>query len=155
MNADKLTKWGTLAANVGVLIGLALVLAELNQNRTVMRAQIRHELSASIVDMLHTEAAYPQLADILRRAEDGEMLTPTEQLQFNRRTNALLRYWEDVHYQYRLGLYDRSEFEAHRRVWAVSFASTQQVRSYWCAVREWYSPEFSAEMDRALGDKPC
>lgn len=155
MNADRLTKWGALAANVGVLIGLTLVLAELSQNRTVMRAQIRHELSAGIVDMLHAEAENAQLADIIRRQEAGETLTPAEQFRFDRRTNALFRYWEDVHYQYRIGLYDVSEFDAHRQVWAVSFTATPYVRTYWCAVRDRYSPKFREEMDRAAGEGSC
>ena len=40
MKPDNLNKWLTLGANVGVLIGIILLVAELNQNSTLMRAQI-------------------------------------------------------------------------------------------------------------------
>ncbi len=51
---------------------------------------------------------------MLRRAGRGEQLTDDEHLQFQLRSNALLRYWEDVHYQYRLGLYDEVEYERQK-----------------------------------------
>jgi hypothetical protein len=53
----KITRWLTLGANLGVLIGIALVLVELDQNREMMRAQIRNELALGIVDLLQTPAS--------------------------------------------------------------------------------------------------
>ena len=44
MDAHWLTRWLTLGANAGVLIGLVLLIMELDQNRDLMRAQTRHEL---------------------------------------------------------------------------------------------------------------
>lgn len=40
MNSDRLNRWLTLGANVGVFIGIMLILFELNQNADLMRAQI-------------------------------------------------------------------------------------------------------------------
>ena len=45
-------RWLTIGANLGVLIGLLLLIAELNQNRDMMRAQVRHDLAMGIVDLL-------------------------------------------------------------------------------------------------------
>ena len=101
MGSERLTRWLTLYANVGVLIGIILVIVELDQNRKTMRAQTRHELSMGIVDLLQTPATNEQLADVMYRAAAGLELTPPEQLQYEMRTNALFRSWEDVHYQYR------------------------------------------------------
>jgi uncharacterized protein (TIGR02246 family) len=137
-----------------VLAGIVLLLFELNQNREQMRAQTRHELAMGIVDLLQTPAANPQLADVLYRGVTGQPLTPTEQFQFELRTNALFRYWEDVHYQYRLGLYDDVEFERQRDAWSASMSRAERAQAYWCRVRLLYSPEFMAEMDGLL-DTPC
>ena len=38
--ADKLNRWLTLGANVGVLVGIVLILIELRQNADLMRAQM-------------------------------------------------------------------------------------------------------------------
>ena len=155
MNSDRLNRWLTLGANLGVLVGIILLVVELNQNREMMRAQTRNELAMGIVDLLQTPAANEQLADVLFRANAGEEITPRELFQFELRTNALFRYWEDVHYQYRVGLYDEIEFDRQRDAWKRSFDLSARQADYWCRVRLLYSPEFMAEMDRLLTDNPC
>ena len=84
-----------------------------------MRAQIRHELAMGIVDLLQAPANNDQLADVLYRGKSGEELTPTELFQVELRTNALFRYWQDVHYQYRVRLYDDTEFAKQRDAWGA------------------------------------
>ena len=155
MESDRLARWLTIGANLGVLIGLLLLIAELKQNRDMMRAQIRHELAVGIVDLLQTPANNEQLADVLFRGVPGEALTPAESFQFELRTNALFRYWEDVHYQYRVGLYDDAEFERQRDAWKVSMERSQLAQDYWCKVRLLYSPEFAGEMDGLFVPNPC
>lgn len=155
MESDRVTRWLTIGANLGVLVGLLLLIAELAQNRDMMRAQIRHELAVGIVDLLQTPANNDQLADVLFRGVSGEDLTPTELFQFELRTNALLRYWEDVHYQYRVGLYDDSEFERQRDAWKASLARSGLAVDYWCRVRLLYSPDFAREIDGLLADGRC
>jgi len=155
VESDRLARWLTLGANLGVLIGLVLLIAELAQNREMMRAQIRHELAMGIVDLLQAPANNHQLADVLYRGISGEELKQTEMYQFELRTNALFRYWEDVHYQYRVGLYDDSEFSRQRNAWKVSLERSRLAADYWCKVRRLYSPEFASEMNSLLPDGSC
>lgn len=150
MNSERIARWLTIGANLGVLLGLLLLIAELAQNREMMRAQIRHELATGIVELLQAPANNDQLADVLFRGINGEPLTPTEMFQFELRTNALFRYWEDVHYQYRIGLYDDSEFSRQKAAWKSSMERSRLSVDYWCTVRQLYSPEFASEMDALL-----
>ena len=121
----------------------------------MMRAQTRHEMSAGIVELLLIPASNEQLADVMFRANSGEDLTPKELYQFHLRTNALYRYWEDVHYQYRVGLYDDIEFEKQREAWRAHFVGSQRSAQYWCQVRTLYSPEFASEMDSLQTKESC
>jgi hypothetical protein len=105
--------------------------------------------------LLQTPANNEQLADVLYRAGSGDELTPTEYFQFELRTNALFRYWEDVHYQYRVGLYDEIEFAKQRAAWTASFSRSSASGRYWCKVRPLYSPEFVHEMDSLISESPC
>lgn len=155
MDTDKLNRWLTLGANLGVLAGLALLLVELNQNHEMMRAQTRHEIAAGIVDLLLVPASNEQLAELMYRAETGGDLTPEEHFQFAMRTNALLRYWEDVHYQYRVGLYDEVEFSKQKEAWRNALHRSEGMRAYWCDKRSLYSPQYMAEMDALLPDSGC
>jgi hypothetical protein len=50
MSKERLMQWIALAANAGTIIGLLMVIMQLQQNRTLMRAQVRHELATTIVD---------------------------------------------------------------------------------------------------------
>jgi hypothetical protein len=155
MDADRLARWLTLGANIAVLVGIILLVLELSQNRDMMRAQTRHELSMGIIDLLQVPAGNEQLASILYRAGAGEELTPEELFLFRLRTNALFRYWEDVHYQYRIGLYDEVEFARQKNAWRASLASSPLGQDYWCEVRMLYSPDFMAEMDGLLNGNGC
>jgi hypothetical protein len=150
-----LSGWLTLGANVGVIVGLALLLLELNQNREMMRAQTRHEIAMGIVDLLQVPAADEQLADLMYRAETGGELTPQERFRFHMRTNALLRYWEDVHYQYRVGLYDEVEFSKQKEAWRAALVRSEGMRMYWCQVRNLYSPDYASEMNALLPEGTC
>jgi hypothetical protein len=150
MSKERLMQWIALAANAGTIVGLLMVIMQLQQNRTLVRAQVRHELATTIVDLLNSSASNSQLASVLRRAALGEQLTEDEQFQFRLRSNALLRYWEDVHYQYRQGLYDEVEYSRQKAAWKATFASSIGFVKYWSEVRSLYSPRFAAEIDGLL-----
>ncbi len=155
MKNGRLTGWLTLGANAAVLIGIVLIVIELDQNRDSMRAQTRNEMSTSIVQLMSMIASDGELASIRRRADVGEELSPDEMQRYELLTIANLRYWENVHYQYRQGLYDSPEFE--RQLAAISGYINYSARfpSYWCQTKHLYSPKFADEIDGLLGDKAC
>lgn len=49
-------------ANVATLVSVLLVLMQLQQNRDLMRAQVRHDLLEGIVELLNGSAGNVQLA---------------------------------------------------------------------------------------------
>jgi hypothetical protein len=155
MSKDRLIESIALTANCVTILGLLLVIFQLGQNRTLMRAQVRHELASTIVDLLNSSANNSELASVIRRAGLGEQLTVDEQFRFRLRSNALLRYWEDVHYQYRLGLYDEVEYSRQKAAWKATFASSIGFVNYWCEVRTLYSPLFASEIDGLLPPQSC
>ena len=158
MDSNKLNNWLQVGAMFAVLVGLILLVVELRQNQDLMRAQTRHELAMMVVDILHIPAANKQLADVMYRANLGESLTPEELHQFRMRTNALIRYWENVHYQYRQGLYDDPEFDTHRRAWRHLLTGpivSVGIRTYWCQNQSQYSSAFVRELNDVIAGDPC
>ena len=148
MKIEPLNRWLILAANLGVLAGIILLVFELNQNRAMMRAQIRNEVAVQLIDLMSQVAIDPELADLLDRAWSGEELTRAEATQFRHRNIAMFRYFENVHYQNRQGLYDESEFSTQREAWRA-FLSTETAL-FWCDYRNTVSPEFRADFDSLL-----
>ena len=155
MDSDQLNRWLTLGANLGVLVGIVLLLVELDQNRDMMRAQTRHQLATALVELQIETGTNQQLVELLQRADDGEELTSAERRQVGYRYNALIRYWENVHYQYRQDLYDEVEFESQKKAWRRTFEDVPSITRYWCNASSMYSPEFAAELDSLLPESSC
>ena len=143
-----------ILANVGVLFGILLLVYELAQNRQMIRAQTRSQMATEIVDLLEDISTNPQFASVFRRGISGEELTPDEETQFRYRQLAVFRYFENVHYQYRQGLYDEAEFSAQREAWKGTMSS-ERVAKAWCSYRMTVSPEFRAELDFLLTTYAC
>lgn len=155
MKGERLHRWLTLGANLGVLIGILLLIAELSQNLTAVRAQTRHDLSSDIVELFTQVAGNAQLASVRRRADSGEPLTPDETYQYDLITRAFFRYWEDVHYQFRQGLYDEVEFSRQRDAWQAYAGESAALVAWWCRNRSQFSPEFAEEFDGILTRYTC
>ena len=155
MSEDRTTRWLSLTANLGAIVGLVFVGLQLQQSRDLTRAQVRHELTMGIVEIQNNLAGNAQLASLWRRARIGEELSPDEQVQFETRSNALFRYWENVHYQYLQGLYDESEYLAQREAWRAAFRRHKGFASYWCKNSSFYSPRFASELNGLLENGQC
>lgn len=144
-----------ISANVGVLIGILLLVYELNQNREMMRAQSRHDISSEFVGLMISVASNEQLANLIRRGDLSHELTPDEQYRYERYTRGMFRYWENVHYQYRLGMYDESEFIKQRAAWQTYFERSKGGVDRWCAARDQFSAEYQREIDDLLAAMSC
>ena len=94
-------------------------------------------------------------ADALIRADNGEPLSPAEMLQVAMWNELSFRYWENVHYQYRQGLYDESEFSRHKDTMKSVIDRNPRLKRFWCAERELYSEPFMRFIDEMLVDLSC
>ncbi len=144
----------TILANVGILIGIILLLVELNQSSTMVRGQTRNEISSELVGLMSQVANNSELANLVYRADQGQELTPEEMIQFNHRTISMIRYFENVHDQYRLGLYDEAEFETQREAWR-NFYLSPATTAFWCGYRSTVSPSFREEIDGLISTDEC
>ena len=142
-------------ANVGVLVGILLLVYELNQNRQMMQAQTRNAIAETLVDMLYQRASSPELAELRAKQEAREPLTAAEELQYQDLQGADWRYRENVSYQYRIGLYEVDEYLAQREMWRDLLNSDEAIRAYWCGRNTAATPaEFLAEINDLL-EQPC
>ena len=155
MDTARLNQWLTLGANLAVLVGILLLVAELAQNRELMRAQMRTELSNGIIEILGFTATNPVLAEIVQRADNGEELTHSELLQYRHRVYGLFRYLENLHYQYRIGLFEEQEYSSQKLAWAAYLNNSNAAATEWCRLRPSVSPKFRKEVDAVLERHRC
>jgi hypothetical protein len=89
MDTDRLNRWLTLGANVGVLIGIVLLVVEVRQNNENLIAQSHATYHASWQDVWGMAAEDSRLAEILGKEIGGESLTRAEFIQ-------LAAYWTKI-----------------------------------------------------------
>lgn len=155
MDSDRLNRWLTLGANLGVLVGIILLIVELNQNRDLMRAQTRNEIARATQDLLASWATSPELADIVVRANSGKDLSPSEFYMVTVRNESMLRHIENLHYQNRQGLFDGSEFESSSVRLSQLLRGQPSLVRHWCVTRAAFSAEFNEYFQSLLPADNC
>ena len=146
----------TILANIGVLIGIALLVFELSENRAMTAAEIRNSIAETTAMLIRDEAMNREILEVSRKGLAGEPLEPLEQNQFELFWAAYFRMWENANYQYRVGLYDEAEYEAQRNTW-LRLLENPGLLQVWCGRRGRgaVSAPFAEEMDHALEEKGC
>jgi hypothetical protein len=113
MKAENLNRWLTLGANLGVLVGIILLVAELNQNSTLMRAQIFNERAGHGIAQFMTMAESSELSEIdgllyvsgfPENAAAFSTLTSTQKTQYSWYLRADRYRVENLLYQQLLGV---------------------------------------------------
>ena len=142
-------------ANVGVIIGIVLLVFELSQNRDMMRAQTRNEISRGVVELLSSATTSVELADAWALARQGESLTSAQAVMLEAFSESIFRYWENVHYQYRQGLYDEEEFSKHLETIIGLVSRDTALMNWWCSNHSIYSAAFAEDLNQRLDLQTC
>jgi hypothetical protein len=113
MKSDSVNRWLTLGANFGVLVGILLLLIELNQNSVIMKAQISNERADQGIKLFMSIAESPELSRINGILQDSGFpedmsaisnLSLTEKRQYYWYLRAQQLRIESVLYQQTLGV---------------------------------------------------
>ena len=121
MNADSINKWLTLVANIGVVIGLMLLLIELDQNSDLVRAQIHQARSDSWIGMKLMHADSEFLAPAIQKVADAggmdnpaalDQLTSVEIRRIKNWYWAIIGDYDNLFYQYQQGYLDEDYYQS-------------------------------------------
>jgi hypothetical protein len=144
----------TILANVGVIAGIVFLAVELRQNNHMMRAQTRNDIAQSVVSLLR-DISDTELLEIANKATEGlNQLTRIESNKLLYGYLAQFRTWENIYYQFRMGLFDEDEFLAERGVWEQTMQAPISI-AVWCTSREFMAPVFRRELDSLLPAAGC
>jgi hypothetical protein len=148
--AENINKWLTVGANVAVVASIVFLALQLNQNSRMVQTQTRNAITESILDF-QFNAEMSGLRDIaLKGNNDPSSLTREEAGKVLQLYVSNLRLWENIHYQYRNGVFDEDEFNAERNSWKNLGARTPMLHSAYCQLKQGggLSTAFVAEMDQ-------
>ena len=155
MTMDKLNKWLTLLANIGVIAGIAFLAIEIQQNTAMIQSQTRDSITEKQLAVFEWFATSAENNRIRKEGNNLELdFDSPEGRQYSWMIAGNLRLWENEWYQYQRGLYEPEEFEPRLKIWR-RMVNTPGVIFVW---REWqkdaFSPEFSALIDSFIEDTP-
>ena len=154
MKKIDLGKTITILANVGVLVGILLLVYELNQNRQMTAAQIRSDLADASMTLQLAAATSSDLRDIWLRILAGQEVQPFERARWQDFLGAMFRNWEHQHFQYRNGLYDATEYNGVQETWRQAL-SDPTIREVWCGRESRMSGPFVAAIDEMFDGDAC
>jgi len=108
MDIEKTNHWLTLVTNVGVLIGIALLVYELNQNTNLMRAEMHAMRAEAKATRQMEQANSGEITRIMFEARSGgfpqnsealSVLTPLDRFRLATFTGGLAETVQNWHYQ--------------------------------------------------------
>ncbi len=156
---DSVKSWLTLSANVGVVIGLILLLIELDQNSDLVRAQIHQARSDAHVwmkeDSADSEFLLPalekfRLAGGSKNMDAMDALTPIEAAHVKLSMEAAHQDYDNLFCQYQQG-YLVEEYYQYRVAPTI-----KELAPCWQELDVFESggrrPGFDAEIDRLMSD---
>ena len=151
MDSDRLNRWMTLAANLGVLAGIFLLLVELQQNTESAELQaaqsyvaLSHELDFRLVDD-------PSLIALLLTSPAER--TREEMLRRDRWDFGALRTWENGYYLHSRGVLDDELWSGQEVFMGDMLRRDDELRDYYQTNRKYFSESFIAYLDRLLKAK--
>ncbi len=140
--------WIQLTTNVAVVIGLLLLIYELNQSRDLTRVQVVDAAyNAAVSRNLAVLGESPEKA-IAKSVFSPNEITQSEAVVLSQFYTALLVSWLRNKDERGLGYFERSFEEVI--VSEVYFLNTVPGRKWWASIRGFTDPEIVAAVDKAL-----
>jgi hypothetical protein len=154
---DKINRWVTLVANIGVVAGIFFLAIELRQANLATRIAARDSASQGHIDFMGDTLDSTVLAVARQKAVTNEELTDLELGQLTQFHARRWRHYERVYYLYQYGVLSEQEWEGFKNgimramngpsgYWEIS-------RSQWQSGKPLLSKQFveyvDTEMQRA------
>jgi hypothetical protein len=131
MNSTKLNSWLTLGANIGVIIGLILLVVEIRQNTSASQAQAAQAIIDSSRNFLVGIAMDEEFARLRAAAESSfSSLSESDAYRFTAYTRGNWLYFQNVWIQWDLGVVDD-------RIWWTVKEIICEIQSRPGNLKEW------------------
>jgi hypothetical protein len=143
MDSERLNRWMTLGANIGVLAGIIFLAFELRQNTLATQLEVASSYQSSFNEIELLIASNPEFAELLRKGREGEDTSATEQLRLSVFYNNVLRQWQFHHFQFLYDAQSADLWEANRAFMANTIGEDSGLFRHWQENRRHFNPEFN------------
>ena len=153
MDSDRVNHWLTLAANIGVIVGIAFLVLEIRQNSDIATAQVRLDYAAGwrSIDERRQDEAFAQLYS--KSILSPDELSFNEVVQLDGYYMGVIDQMLSAYTASRAGLRP-GHFEDTARQVAIGYMSNSFGQTWWQHSRRVFSTpgdsEFRKIMDEAI-----
>lgn len=113
MSFDRLNKWLTLAANLGVVIGLVILILEMRQNAALTRATLEAQKNSFLSQVELNLTSPNNLEAWIKSIRHPEQMTDADIKIIDSVLLSIMLQWDQVFHMLRNGLADRVEAKNH------------------------------------------
>lgn len=153
MNGDRVGRWLSVLANSGVLIGLILVLLQMNQNEELVRLQILNQYHDSYVAQESLFAGENLPAIWQKAAVEPQDLSLAEMRAMESQTFAPILRWINLYQLAEAGIVDEAFWRGQVTLDAGFYFGMPYGRAWWERQRDAFSEEFlPPELREAIDD---
>ena len=146
MTVDNVNRWVSLAANIGVLVGIAVLIIEINQNTQATNTASRDESVAHILNFFEQSMDNQVIAVATYKRKSGTELDGFERDQLLRHQYYNFKIFENMHIQYQRGLFSDEEWMKYRRIIKEIFVSSDIALDMWNAKSGHWTVDFEREI---------
>ncbi len=152
MNTLKLNAWLSLGANIGVVIGLMILVVEISQNTEMMRAQINQSRTDTALSEQQAVYTSDHVPAMLAKIDRGEQLSDEDLIRYERFFRAFNRNQDNYLWQYNEGYLGENVPRSIRGPVRVVIAGHELGMATWEVQKYSYTAEYVAFVEDAIAD---
>jgi len=139
VESDRLNRWLTLGANLGVIAGIIFLGFELRQNNQLLVEEARYSMLENQKEWAYFISAAENVSDSVMSPDDSSKLSKTDKIRRLELIGTLLFMWQWEFEQSQSNLFGGSDFsvDAYKYGWR-----NYKITEIWPEVRSWYTDDF-------------
>ncbi|MDA9004215.1 hypothetical protein N9J28_00225 [bacterium] len=145
----------SIIANIGVVVSIAFLGIEMQQNTAMMQSQTRNSIVENQLSFYERGIDNSEFAEVITKLRLDENAYPTgstERYQYSLFIISQLRMWENEFFQYQKGLFEADEFEARTNTWKVHIALTSKL-NIWRTQENQFAPRFRNYLNDIINEQ--
>ncbi len=152
MNADSVNKWLTLSANIGVVIGLILLIVEIGQNTEMMRAQINQSRTDTAISEQQAVFNSDYIPALIAKRDRGEPFSEEEMSRYESYFRSGNRNQDNNLWQYNQGFLGENIPRSIRDFARAVIGGSEIGIATWDSQKYTYTDEYVAFVEEAIED---
>ena len=128
---DRWGRWLTLGANLGVVLGLIILIFEMRQNAALTRAAMEQEKNNFLAE-IELSISRREMADVwVKSIQTPEALTDAEGRMVESHLAAMMQQWDQMFQMEAAGLVSRERVRRHIRNSAGFYFGSRFAKNWW------------------------